>query len=269
MAERYDESSGPEFRADAIARTVDVLAELAGGGKALELGVGTGRIALPLARHGVPVHGIEPSRAMVRRLRAEPGGESIGVTLGDFATAQADLTADGPFALVFPVFRTLMNLTGQEAQVACFRTAAAHLAPGGRFAVEAMVPELRKIPAGQNTVPFRTGPGEWACTAYDTVTQDATCHLPPGHPGRPRHRPDRPLPLRLARRTGPDDPTGRPAAPRPLGRVDAGTVHRTQHPARPGPGETARLTPAPAPRTPGAPSRPGQAHSNAAAAGAG
>ncbi|WP_282204143.1 class I SAM-dependent DNA methyltransferase [Kitasatospora fiedleri] len=176
VAERYDESSGPEFRADVIARTVDVLAELAGGGRALELGIGTGRIALPLARRGVPVHGIELSRAMVRRLRAKPGGESIGVTLGDFATAKADLTADGPFALVFLVFNTLMNLTGQEAQVACFRNAADHLAPGGRFVVEVMVPELRKIPAGQNTVPFRTGPGEWAYTAYDTVTQDATCH---------------------------------------------------------------------------------------------
>ncbi|MFJ4677793.1 class I SAM-dependent methyltransferase [Kitasatospora sp. NPDC088783] len=232
MAERYDESSGPEFRADAIARTVDVLAELAGGGKALELGVGTGRIALPLARRGVPVHGIEPSRAMVRRLRAEPGGESIGVTLGDFATAQADLTADGPFALVFPVFRTLMNLTGQEAQVACFRTAAAaHLAPGGRFPVEAMVPELRKIPAGQNTVPFRTGPGEWACTAYDTVTQDATCHylqvIPDGR-GTART-----VPFRYAWPAEPDLMT-RPAGLRLRDRWDGWTrapftEHSTQH----------------------------------------
>ena len=116
--------------------TVDFLAELAGTGRALELGIGTGRIALPLAARGVEVHGIELSRAMVARLRAKPGGDAIAVTIGDFATA----TVDGPFRLVYLVFNTIMNLTTQDAQVACFRNVAAHLEPGGRFVIEVGVP---------------------------------------------------------------------------------------------------------------------------------
>ncbi|KJK56420.1 class I SAM-dependent DNA methyltransferase [Saccharothrix sp. ST-888] len=176
VAEQYDQSSSPLFRQDVVEQTVDVLAELAGGGRALELGIGTGRVALPLARRGVPVHGIELSRAMVARMRAKPGGEGIGVSIGDFATTTVDTEADGPFALAYLVFNTIMNLTSQEAQVACFRNAAEHLAPGGCFVIEVMVPELRRIPAGQNIVPFHTGPTGWAYTVYDTVTQDATCH---------------------------------------------------------------------------------------------
>ncbi|WP_329560829.1 class I SAM-dependent DNA methyltransferase [Kitasatospora sp. NBC_01266] len=176
VAERYDRSSGPSFQPDVIERTVQVLAELAGGGRALELGIGTGRIALPLARRGVPVHGIELSRAMVAGMRAKPGGEAIGVSIGDFATTTVDTRADGAFSLAYLVFNTIMNLTSQEAQVACFRNVAAHLEPGGCFAIEVMVPELRKIPAGQNIVPFHTSPTGWAYTVYDTVTQDATCH---------------------------------------------------------------------------------------------
>ncbi|SEN98396.1 Methyltransferase domain-containing protein [Actinacidiphila rubida] len=176
MARRYDESSGSEFQPATIERTVDVLAELAGDGAALELAVGTGRIALPLARRGVPVHGIDMSRAMVARMRAKPGGEDIGVSLGDFTTTTVDTSPGGrPFSLAYLVFNTIMNLTSQDAQVACFRNAAAHLAPGGCFVVEVGVPELRRIPAGQNIVPFATGPTEWAYTTYDTVTQDATC----------------------------------------------------------------------------------------------
>ncbi|WP_331730259.1 class I SAM-dependent methyltransferase (plasmid) [Kitasatospora sp. NBC_00070] len=176
VAEQYDKSSAAEFRHDTVEQTVSVLAELAGGGRALELGIGTGRIALPLARRGVPVHGIELSRAMVQRMRAKPGGEEIGVSIGDFATVKVDTTADGPFSLAFLVFNTIMNLTSQEAQVACFRNVAEHLAPDGRFVIEVLVPELRKIPAGQNIVPFRTGPTEWAYTVYNTVTQEAACH---------------------------------------------------------------------------------------------
>ncbi|WP_327674997.1 class I SAM-dependent DNA methyltransferase [Kitasatospora sp. NBC_00458] len=175
-AEHYDQDSGAEFQPDVIELTADLLAGLAAGGRALELGIGTGRIALPLARRGVPVHGIELSRAMVARLRAKPGGERIGVSIGDFATTRADTTADGPFSLAYLVFNTIMNLADQDAQVACFRNVAEHLAPGGCFVIEVMVPELRRIPAGQNIVPFRTGPTGWAYTVYDTVTQDATCH---------------------------------------------------------------------------------------------
>jgi SAM-dependent methyltransferase len=172
-AATYDDSSSSEFQADVVESTVDFLAELAGGGRALELAIGTGRIALPLARRGVPVHGIDMSRAMVARMRAKPGGDAIGVTIGDMTTT----TVDGPpISLAYLVFNTIMNLTTQEAQVACFRNAAAHLAPGGCFVIETVVPELRKIPAGQNIVPFRVGPTGWSYTVYDTVTQDATCH---------------------------------------------------------------------------------------------
>src|SRR5512133_58721 len=121
---------------------VDSLVELAGDGRALELGIGTGRIALPLAQRGVPVHGIELSKAMTARLRQKPGGEDIGVTIGDFATA----TVDGRFSVAYLVFNTISNLTTQEAQVACFRNVAAHLEPGGFFVIEVGVsggPPLR------------------------------------------------------------------------------------------------------------------------------
>src|SRR5437764_3319551 len=111
------------FRPGAVDPAVEVLAGLANGGRALELGIGTGRIALPLAGRGVAVHGIDMSRAMVARLRAKPGGDTIGVTIGDFATTRAP----GSFQLAYLVFNTIMNLTTQEAQVACFRNVAAHL----------------------------------------------------------------------------------------------------------------------------------------------
>ena len=121
VAATYDDSSDGMFD-PAFADTVaEVLAALAGGGRALELGIGTGRIALPLARRGVQVHGIDLSRAMVARLRAKPGGDAIGVTIGDFATT----TVDGTFSLAYLVFNTINNLTTQDAQVACFRNAAA------------------------------------------------------------------------------------------------------------------------------------------------
>ena len=144
-----------------------MLAGLAGGGRALELGIGTGRIALPLARRGVPVHGIDLSRAMVARLRAKPGGDAIGVTIGDFATDRVD----GTFSVAYLVFNTIMNLTTQEAQVACFRNVAAHLAPGGCFVIEVVVPELRRLPPGQNVVPFHVSPTRWAFDLYDVATQ--------------------------------------------------------------------------------------------------
>src|SRR5690606_3795631 len=117
----------------------DFLARLAGDGRALELGIGTGRIALPLAQRGVPVHGIDLSQAMIARLRAKPGGERIGVTVGDFAAAKVE----GAFALAYLVFNTIMNLTTQEAQVACFRNVAEHLQPGGCFVIEVELPDLQ------------------------------------------------------------------------------------------------------------------------------
>jgi len=167
VAAEYDQSPGDMFDPAAVEATAAVLAELAGGGRALELGIGTGRIALPLARRGISVHGIDLSRAMVARLRAKPGGPGIGVTIGDFATT----SVDGTFSLVYLVFNTIMNLTTQDAQVACFANAAAHLAPGGRFVVETMVPDLRLLPPGQTAVPFEIGPDQCAFDVYDVATQ--------------------------------------------------------------------------------------------------
>jgi SAM-dependent methyltransferase len=167
IAARYDQSVADMSGPDMVDPAADFLAELAGHGPALELGIGTGRIALPLARRGMPVHGIDVSRAMVARLRDKPGGDAIGVTIGDFATT----AVPGRFSLAYLVFNTIMNLTSQDGQVACFANAAAHLEPGGCFVIEVMVPELRKLPAGQDAVPFHVSPGRWAFDLYDTATQ--------------------------------------------------------------------------------------------------
>jgi SAM-dependent methyltransferase len=167
VAATYDPSEPDPADVAAVGRMVDVLAELAGDGHALELGVGTGRVALPLAGRGVPVHGIELSRAMAARLRAKPGGDAIGVTIGDFATTRVP----GPFSLVFLVYNTIMNLTTQDAQVDCFRTAAEHLAPGGRFVIEVHLPDLRRLPPGQQAVPFHISPTRWSFDIYDVATQ--------------------------------------------------------------------------------------------------
>jgi SAM-dependent methyltransferase len=167
VAAEYDEKSAGMFEPHVVAAVVDVLADLAGDGRALELGIGTGRIALPLAARGVPVHGIDLSRAMVSRLRAKPGGGDIGVTIGDFATTRVD----GGFRVAYLVFNTIMNLTTQDAQVTCFRNAAAHLEPGGCFVIEVMVPDLRRLPPGQNAVPFDVSQERWAFDVYDVATQ--------------------------------------------------------------------------------------------------
>ena len=167
VAATYDDPSSDMFDPAVVEVTVDVLAGLAGGGRALERGIGTGRVALPLARRGVPVHGIDMSRAMVARLRAQPGGDEIGVTIGDFATTRVD----GAFSVAYLVFNTIMNLTTQDAQVACFRNVAAHLAPGGCFVVEVGVPDLRRLPPGQTMVPFHVSPTRWAFDLYDVATQ--------------------------------------------------------------------------------------------------
>ncbi|GAA2246913.1 class I SAM-dependent methyltransferase [Streptomyces amakusaensis] len=167
VAATYDQTEGGMFAPDVVDTTAGFLADLAGGGRALELGIGTGRIALPLARRGVGVQGIDLSRAMVARLRAKPGGDAIGVTIGDFARTRVD----GTFAVAYLVFNTIMNLTTQEEQVACFHNAAAHLEPGGCFVVEVMTPELRRLPPGQNVVPYHVSPTRWAFDVYDIATQ--------------------------------------------------------------------------------------------------
>lgn len=175
VAARYDAGSGVEFDATEIERTVDVLAELARDGAALELAVGTGRVAIPLVARGIRVDGIDVSRAMTQRLSRKPGGSSIGVTIGDMTSTRVA----GEYALVYLVFNTINNLTSQDAQVACFANAAAHLRPGGRFVVEVGVPALRRLPPGQDSVPFRVdadgaGGGAVSFDRYDVVSQSFT-----------------------------------------------------------------------------------------------
>jgi SAM-dependent methyltransferase len=151
VAQRDDESTAGMFEPAVVEPAVDFLADLAGQGAALELGIGTGRIALPLARRGIRVHGIDLSQAMVARLRAKPGAERIGVTIGDFATT----TVDGSFSVAYLLFNTIMNLTTQDGQVACFQNVAAHLEPGrvlrdrGRYPCVAAAPAGRDRPAVQ------------------------------------------------------------------------------------------------------------------------
>jgi SAM-dependent methyltransferase len=172
VAERYDESSADMFDPAVVDPAVDFLAGLAGDGAALELGIGTGRIAVPLARRGVRVHGIDLSEAMIAKLREKPGGEEIPVTIGDFATTKVD----GTFLLAFVVFNTLMNLRTQDSQVACFKNVAAHLQPGGRFVVEVMLPELQRLPRGETFLPFDVSPGHLGLDEYDLANQGLISH---------------------------------------------------------------------------------------------
>jgi len=172
VAARYDESAADMFDPAVINPAVDLLAELADGGRALELGIGTGRIALPLAARGVPVHGIDQSRAMAARLEAKPGAAEIGITIGDFATTRVD----GTFSLVYVVFNTIENLTTQEAQVACFRNVAAHLEPGGSFVVEVEVPALQWLAPGETMRVFEAGESHWGIDELDVARQGLVSH---------------------------------------------------------------------------------------------
>jgi SAM-dependent methyltransferase len=173
IAAGYDRSSGSMFDADLLRATVDVLAELAGDGAALELAIGTGRVALPLAARGVPVAGIDLSAAMVGQLRAKEGAQGIDVTIGDMAATRVD----GRFRLVYLVYNTIGNLTTQDEQVACFANAAAHLEPGGSFVIEVEVPDLRRLTPGQDAIVFSHTPGYVGYDRYtDLVAQRATSH---------------------------------------------------------------------------------------------
>jgi SAM-dependent methyltransferase len=151
---------------------VDFLAGLAGGGAALELGIGTGRIALPLADRGVRVHGIDLSEAMVAQLRAKTGSEEIGVTIGDFATTRVE----GTFSLAYLVFNTIGNLTTQDEQVACFQNVADHLEPGGCFVIEVGVPSLRQLPPGETAHVFDLSPTHVGVDELDPATQGLVSH---------------------------------------------------------------------------------------------
>ncbi|MFE3829549.1 class I SAM-dependent methyltransferase [Streptomyces sp. NPDC059092] len=171
-AQRYDTPGTGMFAPEVVTPTVDRLAALAGDGAALEFAVGTGRVAVPLAARGVPVTGIELSLPMVERLRTKADEAAIPVVVGDMATA----TAPGEYALVYLVFNTISNLLTQAEQVACFRNAARHLAPGGRFVVELWVPELRKLPPGQAATVWHAEPGYIGLDTYDTLRQHVVSH---------------------------------------------------------------------------------------------
>jgi SAM-dependent methyltransferase len=166
------EAKWPElFDPTVIDPAVSFLADTAGsGGAALEFGIGTGRLAVPLRRRGIRVHGIELSPAMAARLRAQPEADDIGVTIGDFACA----TAGGTFRLVYLVRNTIMNLTSQDAQVECFRNAARQLAPGGCFVIEVIVPGLQRLPPGETIRPFTVTPAHLGFDEYDVAAQRVT-----------------------------------------------------------------------------------------------
>jgi SAM-dependent methyltransferase len=172
VAARYDELSADMFTPEAVDPAVDFLAGLAGAGAALELGIGTGRIALPLAARGVRVSGIDLSSAMVERLRDKPGGEDIRVTIGDFATTRVD----GTFTLAYLVFNTIMNLTSQDEQVACFENVSRHLEPGGHFVVEVGVPDLQRLPPGETVRPFTVAPTRLGFDEFDVPRQGLISH---------------------------------------------------------------------------------------------
>ena len=172
VAASYDDDAADMYDPPVLEPAVDFLAGLAGDGRALELGVGTGRIALPLAERGVEVHGIDLSEAMLARLRAKTGAERVGVTVGDFATT----SVEGPFRLVYLVFNTIGNLTTQAAQVACFRNAADHLEPGGCFVIEMMMPALQRLPPGETVRPFHVSERYWGFDEYDIATQGLVSH---------------------------------------------------------------------------------------------
>jgi SAM-dependent methyltransferase len=166
-------SKWPElFEPAVVEPAVRFLADLAGGGPALELGIGTGRIAIPLSRRGVRVEGIDLSPEMAAQLRAEPGGDGIRVTIGDFATTRLA----GTYPLAYLVRNTIMNLTSQDAQVACFQNVAAQLEPGGRFVIEVVVPPLRWLPPGETVRAFTVTPAHLGFDEYDAATQTAYSH---------------------------------------------------------------------------------------------
>lgn len=166
VAADYDSSDGDEFDPGTIARTADFLAQVAtrtgSGRRALEFAIGTGRVALPLARRGLEVHGIELSSAMAARLHAKDGGEAIDVVIGDMATTRVA----GSFSLVYLVFNTIMNLTSRDAQVACFRNAAGHLEPGGSFVIEVLVPSPPRGSSGERYRVFDAGATHWGVDEY-------------------------------------------------------------------------------------------------------
>ena len=169
-AEQYDDSSAFMFAPDVLDPAVAFLAELAGDGSALELAIGTGRVAIPLAERGIPVTGVELAEPMVDQLHRKMS--EFSVVVGDMATCKVP----GEFALVYLVWNSIGNLRTQAEQVACFRKAAHHLVPGGRFVIELWVPGIRRFPPGQDGVPFHIGEHHVGFDTYDMATQQGTSH---------------------------------------------------------------------------------------------
>jgi SAM-dependent methyltransferase len=180
-ARRYDTPGTGMFAPGVLGPAVDRLAGLAGGGRVLEFAIGTGRVAVPLAERGVPVTGIELCQPMIDQLRTKAGEEAIPVIAGDMATARAP----GQYALVYLVFNTISNLQTQAEQVGCFRNAVRHLAPGGRFVIELWVPDLRRLPPGQQAVVFAAEPGYIGLDTYDVLRQHVVSHHFSFGDGRP------------------------------------------------------------------------------------
>jgi len=174
VAERYDAGSPEMFAPDVLGPTVDLLAGLAGAGPALELAIGTGRVALPLHERGVDVYGIDLSPDMVAQLRAKPGGDDVEVVIGDFATAAVG--PKGDFTLAYLVFNTIGNLTTQDAQVDAFRNASAHLRTGGTFVIETGVPDLQRLTPGETDIVFHRDADHVGVDELDVVTQRMVSH---------------------------------------------------------------------------------------------
>lgn len=172
VAQRYDRDEAELFDPAVVEPVVDFLVELANRRPALELGIGTGRIAIPLARRGVRVHGIDLSEEMVERLRAKPGAAQIEVTIGDFATTRVGTT----FSLAYLVFNTIENLLSQDAQLACFRNVAEHLEPGGYFVIEVAVPDLQRLPHGEMFHVFTANEEHVGVDEYDVANQGLVSH---------------------------------------------------------------------------------------------
>ena len=171
-AQRYDTPGIGMFAPDTLGATVDRLAQLAGDGGALEFAIGTGRVAVPLAERGVPVAGIELSRPMVEQLRTKVDEATVPVTMGDMSTT----VVPGTYSLVYLVYNTISNLLTQAEQVECFRNAARHLTPGGRFVIELWVPELRRLPPGQQATVWQADPDYIGLDTYDTLRQHVVSH---------------------------------------------------------------------------------------------
>ena len=225
IAEVYDQTYAAQSATPVLGPMVDLLAELARGGPALEFAAGTGRVALPLAARGIAVHGIELSPHMAERMAAKPGAGAVPVTIGDMTSTRVL----GIFRLVYLVANTIMNVTTQDHQLAVFGNAAAHLEPGGCFVVEVEVPQLRRVPPGETAWVFTLSPDHVGIETFDdTAAQIAWSRHwieVEGAAGAPL----RALPVRVAVRAGPDGQDHRFPGPSPLGGLGPGAIHLRQH----------------------------------------